>query len=154
MEDLWEEKEMERLNRLDAEYWADRQDAEYWKQRELKGIDEIGGLLAQVNALLVQMLRQQGSRPPALAEFLVVLCVGRGARPGRGKVLADTTLECLDETFERECKELGEKRARMRYWGDALHSSWPFVRAAFGRLVAGAGLLKVGAGIWKWWSGG
>jgi hypothetical protein len=39
-------------------------------------------------------------------------------------------------------------------WAAALRSSWPFIRGAVGRLIAGAGILKAGAGIWKWWSGG
>jgi hypothetical protein len=89
-----------------------------------------------------------------LAEFLVGLCAGHGARRGRGKALADATLEDLQNLFERDCEKVGVKRARMRYWAMALRSSWPFVRAGFGRLIAAAGLLKVGAGIWKWWSGG
>jgi hypothetical protein len=56
--------------------------------------------------------------------------------------------------FERDCEKVGVKRARLRYWAAALHSSWPFIRGAVGRLIAGAGILKAGAGIWKWWSGG
>jgi hypothetical protein len=96
--------------------------------------------------------------PPRLAEFLVGLCAGRGARRGtqrgRGRALADATLDDLQDLFERDCEKVGVKRARMRYWAAALRSSWPFLRVALGRLMAAAGLLKVGAGLWKFLSGG
>jgi hypothetical protein len=92
--------------------------------------------------------------PPRSAEFLVGLCAGRGARRGRGKALADATLDDLQDLFERDCEKVGVKRARMRYWARSLRSSWPLIRVALGRLMAAAGLLKVGEGFLKWLSGG
>jgi hypothetical protein len=140
-------------------FWIDGDDLAALRnsqqRSEQKGPDEIGALLDGCNDIFDQLIAPElVSRPPHLAERLVAICVGRGARHSRGKALAEATLEDLQDLFERDCEKIGPKRAALRYWRAALRSSWPFIRAGFGRLMTGAGLLKVGTGIWKWWSGG
>jgi hypothetical protein len=112
--------------------------------------DEIAVLLKEASDLFDEALNEQGCPPPPrFAEFLVTLCVGRGARRGRGKGLTDTILDDLEDCYQRDCERIGPKRAALRYWAAALRSSWPHVRDGLARLMKWAAAI----GIVRLWSG-
>jgi hypothetical protein len=58
--------------------------------------------------------------PPAAAEFLLELAAGSQKE-------ADGLIGDLNERFCRECKELGHRRAKVRYWARTIRSLRPLV---------------------------
>jgi hypothetical protein len=75
--------------------------------------------------------------PPALAEWLVALIVPRRR--------ADAVLGDLEERFQRDAASRGLRRARLRYWAEALRSVGPIVWIKAKRL----GFLALVAEIWR-----
>jgi hypothetical protein len=63
--------------------------------------------------------------PPALAEFLLMLCISSKR--------SESVLGDLNECFIRDCSRYSSKRAARLYWAEALRSLWPLARRAIGR---------------------
>jgi hypothetical protein len=91
------------------------------------------------------------SHPPRLAELLVAFCVRRGIPKGRCKSYVDTTIDDLEDEFQRNFAKFGRKRARSMYWDDALNSSWPYLRDGLVRVIkwgAAVAIAKLWSGRW------
>jgi hypothetical protein len=65
--------------------------------------------------------------PPPLAEFFLGLCARTNSHKA---VLGD-----LNETFNRNCAQLGRRRACRLYWAKALQSLLPLLWGTVGRLA-------------------
>ena len=68
--------------------------------------------------------------PPRLAEFFVALFLSKKKR--------DAVLGDLEERFDKNCEDFGLRRARVRYWAEALNSLGPLFWSAFKKLGFGA----------------
>jgi hypothetical protein len=92
---------------------------------------------AILNLAWSEPLQALPDNPPGLAEWLVALVAP--------KRRADAVLGDLEERFHRNVDSLGLRRARARYWAEALRSIGPILWMKAKQL----GLLALVAEIWR-----